>query len=778
MIEASPALYDTNAADQRRGALAATMGERAAHISELTAQRDQHDSSAAQIRAWRATSPPGHLRRLADEEQSRAAVADDARQSHEDTENALAGVQQAQRDADRQLNEAREAERAAADLRRDVTTLAERAQTVVASAAELPDLQRDLTQQVRVAEEARSRVATLVRAASDLLVQAETARNAAARLRQDMSEVESTTGEPAEQRPPGSIAELRSAYLSAHRLYLDAAPDDELKKHADDTARRAQSLRDGLKQHAAKHLRLAAALLAGADGDGQAAWERAADRARSLAERLKNDDGAVTLLIGQKKQEVVAASRGGAEGRAGTWASPPPEQQPTSVESGRALLGQARDTQRDLQAKVENALSATQSLDQLQRQAVGRVTAFEQAYLPLRAVLLASTDPDATGTSPDDRAGRDGLAVGVTAYGGTATAAAAAATGATGALTRTAREAGRARAEVACRHEELVTFVRDDAYDKLRAPVRSLMINSSQARVSGSAIEWSEQLMARRVSLQQDLDSVDKHRATIVERLSALVDRALKTLRLAARLSKLPNTLGDWSGREFLHFGFTQPDLTTIGTRVGDVIDAEAAAVADRAATGRAAPRSGSRRDGMGLLLKAVHAAVPRGFTVTVLKPDQVLRDERVPVEEMGDVFSGGQELTAAIMLYCTLAAVKGNERGRMTVRHSGVLFLDNPIGKASARYLLDMQKQVAAALGVQLVYTTGLSDDRALAAFPLWIRMRNDADLRAGLKHIRVSDVVRAAFPDPYDDTETTAQPGTVTAARINLRPDPAAAG
>src|SRR5205085_888445 len=159
----------------------------------------------------------------------------------------------------------------------------------------------------------------------------------------------------------------------------------------------------------------------------------------------------------------------------------------------------------------------------------------------------ANTDPD-TG-EPDDTGGP---AADVPAYAGTAVAAAAAAAGATEALTSTAREATRTRTEVARRHEELITFVRDDAYDKLRAPVRSLIINSSQARVAGSATEWSEQLMARRVSLQQDLDSVDKHRATIVDRLSALVDRALKTLRLAARLSKLPDTLGDWSGREFL----------------------------------------------------------------------------------------------------------------------------------------------------------------------------------------------------------------------------------
>jgi hypothetical protein len=111
----------------------------------------------------------------------------------------------------------------------------------------------------------------------------------------------------------------------------------------------------------------------------------------------------------------------------------------------------------------------------------------------------------------------------------------------------------------------------------------------------------------------------------------------------------------------------------------------------------------------------------------------------------------------------------------QLRAKHSGVLFLDNPIGKASAEYLLDLQQGVAAALGVQLVYTTGLSDDRALAAFPLWVRMRNDADLRAGLKHIRVAEVVRRQLPDPFtadDAADADALPGTVTATRVFRRP------
>lgn len=276
----------------------------------------------------------------------------------------------------------------------------------------------------------------------------------------------------------------------------------------------------------------------------------------------------------------------------------------------------------------------------------------------------------------------------------------------------------------------------------------------------------------------QRLENANRHRKTIVDRLSALVDQALKTLRRATKLSRLPEDLAEWGGRPFLRIAFSEPDRTAISVRVGEVVDRVAGEYASRAVGTQS--RS-MRRDGMALLLNALNASVPKGFTVDVLKPDSLLRDERVSIEEMNDVFSGGQKLTAAIVLYCTLAALAANERGQMRSKHSGVLFLDNPIGRANASYLIDLQQSVARSLGVQLIYTTGISDDRVLAAFPLWVRLRNDADLRAGLKHIRVAEVVRRKLPAPYSDGELAANgdqnggqsaPGTVTATRVHRRP------
>ena len=159
---------------------------------------------------------------------------------------------------------------------------------------------------------------------------------------------------------------------------------------------------------------------------------------------------------------------------------------------------------------------------------------------------------------------------------------------------------------------------------------------------------------------------------------------------------------------------------------------------------------------------------MPKGVRVEMLKPDAVLRTERVRVSEIRDIFSGGQQLTAAIILYCTMAALRANDRGHGRRRHSGVLFLDNPIGRASAGYLLDLQLHVAQALGVQLIYTTGLFDTDALSVFPLIIRLRNDADLRAGLKYLALDSQVRRPLEQLGEPDGT----GRLSATRLFARP------
>ncbi|MGW4426643.1 hypothetical protein, partial [Streptosporangium sp. NPDC004631] len=79
----------------------------------------------------------------------------------------------------------------------------------------------------------------------------------------------------------------------------------------------------------------------------------------------------------------------------------------------------------------------------------------------------------------------------------------------------------------------------------------------------------------------------------------------------------------------------------------------------------------------------------------------------------------------------------------------------------------LSLQMNMAAALGVQLIYTTGNMEDRVLATFPLCIRLRNDADQRTGIRHLHIIDrIVGETAPDEDGIT------GRVSAARLLVKP------
>ncbi|WP_369809489.1 hypothetical protein [Frankia sp. QA3] len=415
------------------------------------------------------------------------------------------------------------------------------------------------------------------------------------------------------------------------------------------------------------------------------------------------------------------------------------------------------------------------------------------------------------GPATDDPARADGVAAAV-AFAGDARQARESARRLRLAWREAAAGYGQAAGAVRTAADAVSAWAAQDRFDAVRTPARRQMLRAGREVVADGAAAWAQALAPRLRSLDDDLAHIGRNREAIVARLEGMVRAALGTLRAAGRLSRLPDRLGDWSGQDFLRITFAEPDDRALAEALGRVVDeTAAAAVATRPRPGTAArgdagrdagPGLGTdagrgspagsgagtgdargtraaaavRRDGMGLLLRGVRAALPRGVRVEILKPDAVLRTERVRVSELGDVFSGGQQLTAAIILYCTMAALRANDRGQLRAPHAGVLFLDNPIGRASAGYLLDLQLAVADRLGVQLVYTTGLFDTAALSAFPLIVRLRNDADLRAGRKYLRVEEHLRPGLTPPDPASSGAAITGVITATRLFARPRPPA--
>ncbi len=475
---------------------------------------------------------------------------------------------------------------------------------------------------------------------------------------------------------------------------------------------------------------------------------RSPDAADPATRRGATTQAQATLVRCAEQLREAGAELALAKREAGRFPAGPrdtePYGDPADVEHGRELVDRTEHDRRAAVTETSVAREAAAAAESARRAAEASAEGF-------RHVVAGLDDAVADNAAPGRAA----------AFDGDVDAALARWKDVRAAMRDAARDRAAAERAVRSAVDAVAQFAQETRFSSVASPVRSHLLGVARTEMPGLAAEWEQALRPRLRSLDDDLATIGRHRSGIVTRLHGMVGEALRTLRLAQRLSELPEGLSDWSGQQFLRIRFDEIDDAVLIHELGEVVDRTA-----RERTGNAR----DRRDGMSLLLRGVRAAMPKGVRVEMLKPDAVLRTERLRVSEIRDVFSGGQQLTAAIVLYCTMAALRAHQRGQGRRAHAGVLFLDNPIGRASAGYLLELQFGVARALGVQLVYTTGLFDAGALSAFPLIIRLRNDADLRAGRKYLSVDDRVArllAELPDP-DGT------GQVAATRVFHRPDP----
>ncbi|MGA5040454.1 hypothetical protein ACPCA8_25875 [Streptomyces capoamus] len=748
LVPPNPAMHDEHAADEERQALRARATERDEEIRALAARLGKDRELAARLASWRTGCPAGRLTELARAAEEARAFAQEAEAELAEARTARAEAEESAAEAtqlrDERQEAAQKARRAADALAGLAFRLRERAgwqvklRELADEAAESEARAQACLDRARAADEDRR---AAQRAADD-------ARRTARALRAERAEI---AGAPDDVPPAdddtleASLPALREAYRAASQLYEQVGVGADLRAEqaraeSDESAARAE-----LDRLSNKVRTRAEQLLQSPDGSDGPSRQAAAARAEELVQLLETRMSTASEQLGRLRGETERHAP--EDGQAHTEL--PAELVPRDAEHAQALL---RTATAELAARTEalaEAREAHAGLLEAHRAAEDAAGGFDEIAAMLRDLLREHTaDEEQEEQEP---------------YPGTLEEARHSAAEARRSLRGCAADLSAAEAAVREASDVLVRHANSTRYEQVRTPARQQIRELPASTLPEHAQKWADAFAPRLRVLTDELAQLERNRDSIVDRLRGLVESALATLRSAQRLSRLPEGLGEWSGQEFLRIRFDEPDQATLTERLGEVIDE-----ATRAAVKK---NSDLRRDGMSLLLRGVAAALqPKGVAVEILKPDAVLRAERVPVGQMGDVFSGGQLLTAAIALYCTMAALRSNDRGRDKHRHAGTLFLDNPIGRANATYLLELQRAVSDALGVQLLYTTGLFDTTALAEFPLVIRLRNDADLRAGLKYIRVEEHLRPGLPQQPQAGETVHS--EITATRMYKKP------
>lgn len=732
IVPPNPAMYDAGQAELERQEIQRRQNARSERLAGLASAIESDRDLSARLRTWRRDYPPGGLSALMAEHDRATSELREARERERKQREFHTGLVNAEKELRRRLPDLN-AEAQSARKRADkLASLAAEHTKIPGWQEEIRSTRTDVTQAEKDATRARERAGELRRRQSELQREADSHRRTADACREQLGAVPG--GGSVDETmpvPDEPIQVLRAAYeslvLAYERADVGTDPRAELSRvdSAESTAREAV-------EHIERPVReQAAALLRTPDGTDVAARAAATARTRRLAEALETQVTRAAGEQGEWKREYESIQR--------QERSLEPYGRPRDIPHGEQLIaaaGEDREKAREELEGIQGRKSAVEAQLATTEKTIAGFSAIKDslgAIVPLEDARPAEPFP---GTVEAARTRRDKARENV----GTAAR-----------LLEGAREQVRRAADVLAKHAD------DDRYEKVTAPVRRQMIAVGRERLPDFAEEWEQALRPRLRVLSDELDQIGRHRAAIITRLKGMVTYSLGRLRAAQRASGLPDGLGDWSGLEFLRIAFAQPEDAVLDERIGQVIDE---------ATG--SERGSGKRDGLSLLLAGVRAALrPKGVRVDMLKPDAVLREERVRVSEIGDVFSGGQLLTAAIILYCTMASLRASERGQARHQHAGVLFLDNPIGRASAGYLLELQLAVAEKLQVQLVYTTGLFDTNALSVFPLIIRLRNDADLRAGMKYLSLGSEIRSRLPvEPPDDT------GVLTASRLYVRP------
>ncbi|MGW6723498.1 hypothetical protein [Streptomyces sp. NPDC054995] len=754
LVPPNPAMHDEHAADEERHALRSRAAARDEDIRTLAARLSGDRALASRIGSWRADCPPGMLAELAE-------AAATARTAAESAEAVLAEARTARAEAD-------EAAADTARVRDERQEAAQRARRVADALAGLAHRLRErsgwqarLRELVDEAAESEARAAVcldLARAADEDRRAAQRAgddaRRTARALRAERAEiagVPEVLPEEDESKARTALPTLREAYRAASQLYEKVGVGADLRAEqaraeSDESAALAE-----LDRLTNKVRTRAAQLLEGTDGADGPSRQAAAARAEAHVQLLETRASTASEHLGRLRGE---AERLAPDDERPHHTELPDDLAPADAESAQALLRTATAELADATAALDTARAAHSELLRAHRTAEDSAGGFDETAALLRDLLRDHGAEEGT-EDPDP-------------YPGSLEEARQSAAESRRSLRGCNADLSAAESAVREASDILVRHANSTRYEQVRTPARQQIRELPASALPEHAQKWADAFAPRLRVLTDELIQLERNRDSIVDRLRGLVESALTTLRSAQRLSQLPEGLGEWSGQEFLRIRFEEPDQATLTERLGEVIDEATSAALKK--------NSDLRRDGMSLLLRGVEAALrPKGIAVEILKPDAVLRAERVPVGQMGDVFSGGQLLTAAIALYCTMAALRSNDRGRDRHRHAGTLFLDNPIGRANATYLLELQRAVSDALGVQLLYTTGLFDTTALAEFPLVIRLRNDADLRAGLKYISVEEHLRPGLPQQDPDGETVH--GEITATRMFKRSEQTAA-
>jgi hypothetical protein len=744
VVPPAPAVWD-------RAAAAAERKRREARMTELGTERDELDGRARGARALAdeltrhtVEYPVGWLAARRAERDVLAAKVDHLaaeRAARDERRQAIPGkISGLREEATTARSAARDAERRAVDLDR----LAEE-ETATAGFTATIDRQR------AEAEDWRSSAVDAGLAAEHADTEAEEASAAAAgqkaaaeRIRREISTI--ALAEPvadltvAEAKTLAGATDAELVDLRARFRELDRKLAGETS-NSDVAARRAAAIRtrDTLAAAIAEHPLVvrdrAEALLALPEAGELAGRRAAAERAdvetasaRTAEQEAYSAREQASKTVNEIEEEIRSSRR---------RAEIPPERVPSDRHHAARLAAEARQAAEATQSKVTETERERTTAREAAEEANRLVDAFAALGTSLRMALSLVPDAPLPATDP---------------FAADLETAQAQALKTSNRVIEGRDAADRAEKAWRLRDGRVRALLARDEFADLGASDRLYrqLMQSTPELLARKSAELVAALRASVGILRADLSTLSQDVKLATTSLSKSVNKAMSYLRLAETRSKMPASLRDWAGEPFLVIRFDRPPAEELDARLATFVS-------------EVLNRPSNRPTGSMLLLQALERAVG-SFSVRILKPNEAFAPMRVPVADLSSpTFSGGQRSTVATALMLMLSELRRQSRSSSRGASVGTLFLDNPFANANAGFLVEVQRTVAAAAGIQLVYTTGIADLNAIRHFPNVVALSNDAARRTMRKYVRANPALLELLVPPDDGPG-----GRLTATRV----------
>jgi hypothetical protein len=246
-------------------------------------------------------------------------------------------------------------------------------------------------------------------------------------------------------------------------------------------------------------------------------------------------------------------------------------------------------------------------------------------------------------------------------------------------------------------------------------PIAEHLLSAPLSETCKKAQLLHTQIVERIEALREQLTQFDSSMKILTGSLDGLLTTAIRILNRATTV-RIPDDVPAIAGLPILKMSFRSsgiPQGTSRDAHIGNYIDA----LVERAVLPRTSAALSSE------LLRHMIGGDTARFGLQVLKPKDFQPDQYMPVDKV--TTSGGEGLTTAILLYAVLAQLRAEQLAVKRRANGGILILDNPLGKANKNEFIKAQRSMARALGLQLIYATGLADYNSLGEFERFWRMR-----------------------------------------------------